>query len=135
MAKTRIEKIAGIDEEIAQLLAAKKELLQAQKESDRKERTNRLCKRAGHLESLLPDTIKLTNERFNMFLEKTVVTEFAKRILRDLLVEQESEAAANTDSTDTTSPTESTAEPPKIAAKSEQPPRPANTANANKQTA
>jgi len=135
MAKTRIEKIAGIEEEIAQLLAAKKELLQAQKESDRKERTNRLCKRAGHLESLLPDSIKLTNERFNVFLEKTVITEFAKRILRDLLAEQESESTANTDSTDTTSSAEPTVEPPKSVAKVEQTQRPTNAANVNKQTA
>ena len=135
MAKTRIEKIAGIDEEIAQLIAAKKELLQAQKEADRKERTNRLCKRAGHLESLLPDIIKLTNERFNVFLEKTVVTEFAKRILRDLLAEQEREAVATTESSDTTPPDETAAETPKPAAKVEQTQRPANAANANKQSA
>jgi len=135
MAKTRIEKIAGIDEEIAQLIAAKKELLQAQKESDRKERTNRLCKRAGHLESLLPDSIKLTSERFNVFLEKTVVTEFAKRILRDLLAEQESAAAATIESADTTPPDEPAAEISIPAAKVEQTQRPANAANVNKQTA
>jgi hypothetical protein len=94
--QTRSEKITGIDNEIAQLLAQKKALLQEQKAEERKARTNRLCKRAGHLESLLPDTIALTDARFNLFLSKTMVTDFAKRELRKLLDEQalESEIVA-----------------------------------------
>ena len=135
MAKTRVEKIAGIDEEIAQLLAQKKNLLQEQKEVERKERTNRLCKRAGHLESLLPDTIKLSNERFNEFIAKTVVTDFAKRILRDLLTEQELEAEIAAEES-TTAPTDDmTAKMPESTTNIEQTQRPANAANANKQTA
>jgi hypothetical protein len=89
---TRSEKITGIDNEIAQLLAQKKLLLKEQSEADRKARTNRLCKRAGHLESLLPDTITLTDARFNLFLSKTLFTDFAKRELRKLLDEQALEA-------------------------------------------
>jgi hypothetical protein len=92
MALTRQAKITNIDDEIARLLAEKKALLKAQAEADRKARTNRLCKRAGHLESLLPDTITLTDTRFNLFLSKTMVTDFAKRELRKLLDEQALEA-------------------------------------------
>ena len=59
MAKTKIEKIASIEEEIKQLENKKKRLIQEQKEQERKDRTNRLCKRMGFIEKLLPDTIPL----------------------------------------------------------------------------
>ena len=84
MAKTKIEKIASIEEEIRQLENKKKRLLQEQKEQERKDRTNRLCKRMGLFEKLLPDTIPLTEEQFKTFLEQTVLTEHSRRILDGL---------------------------------------------------
>ena len=57
MAKSRLEKIESIKTEIAQLENQRKRLLQAEKEQERKDRTRRLCKRAGLMESMLPDTI------------------------------------------------------------------------------
>ncbi|MDR2925333.1 MAG: DUF3847 domain-containing protein [Azoarcus sp.] len=83
MAKTKTERIAEIQTQIAQLEKRQKELEQAQKVQERKDRTKRLCKRAGLLESLLPDTIPLTDEHFKAFLEKTMLTDFARRILAD----------------------------------------------------
>ena len=62
MAKTKIEKIASIEEEIKQLENKKKRLIQEQKEQERKDKRNRLCKRRGLFEKLLPDTISLTEE-------------------------------------------------------------------------
>ena len=64
MAKTKIEKIASIEEEIKQLENKKKRLIQEQKEQERKDRTNRRCKRMGFIEKLLPDTLPLTEEQF-----------------------------------------------------------------------
>ena len=84
MAKTKIEKIASIEEEIKQLENKKKRLIQEQKEQERKDRTNRLCKRMGLFEKLLPDTITLTAEQFQTFLEQTVMTEHSRRILDGL---------------------------------------------------
>jgi len=63
MAKSRLEKIESIKTEIAQLENQRKRLLQAEKEQERKDRTKRLCKRAGLLESLLPETITFLFER------------------------------------------------------------------------
>ncbi|MDR2924515.1 MAG: DUF3847 domain-containing protein [Azoarcus sp.] len=83
MAKTKTERIAEIQTQIAQLEKRQKELERAQKVQERKDRTKRLCKRAGLLESLLPDTIPLTDEHFKAFLEKTMLTDFARRILAD----------------------------------------------------
>ena len=83
MAKTKIEKIAGIEEEIRQLENKRRQLVQAQKAQERKDRTKRLCKRMGLFESLLPESISLTDEQFQIFLEKTVLTE-QSRILDGL---------------------------------------------------
>lgn len=84
MAKTKIEKIAGIEEEIRQLENRRRQLVQAQKAQERKDRTKRLCKRMGLFESLLPETIPLTDEQFKAFLEQTVLTEQSRRILDGL---------------------------------------------------
>ena len=93
MAKTKTEKIAGIEEQIQQLENQKKRLIQEQKAQERKDRTKRLCKRMGLLESLLPDTIPLTDEQFKTFLEKAVLSDYIRRIL-DRLTAQDTATAA-----------------------------------------
>ncbi len=94
MAKTKIEKIASIEEEIKQLENKKKRLIQEQKEQERKDRTNRLCKRMGLFEKLLPGTILLTEEQFKTFLEQTVLTEHSRRILDGLTAQNAATAPA-----------------------------------------
>ena len=94
MAKTKIERIASIEEEIRQLENKKKRLIQEQKEQERKDRTNRLCKRMGLFEKLLPDTIPLTEEQFQAFLEQTVLTEHSCRILDGLTAKNAATAPA-----------------------------------------
>ena len=84
MAKTKIEKIAGIEEEIRQLENKRRQLVQAQKAQERKDRTKRLCKRMGLFESLVPDSVSLTDEQFKAFLERTITTEHSRRILAEL---------------------------------------------------
>ena len=94
MAKTKIEKIASIEDEIKQLENKKKRLIQEQKEQERKDRTHRLCKRMGLFEKLLPDTIPLTEEQFQTFLEQTVLTEHSRRILDGLTAQNAAIALA-----------------------------------------
>jgi len=93
MAQTKIDKIASIEEEIKQLKERQKLLQQQHNAQERKDRTKRLCKRAGLLESLLPDTIPLTDEQFKSFLEKTLLTDFARRTL-DTIAAQDTATAA-----------------------------------------
>lgn len=93
MPKTKLEKIAGIEEEIRQLENRRRQLVQEQKAQERKDRTKRLCRRMGLFESLLPDTIPLTEEQFKMFLEKTVMTEHSRRILDELTAQNAARAA------------------------------------------
>ena len=104
MAKTKTEKITSIEEEIRQLENKRRQLLQEQKAQERKDRTKRLCKRMGLFESMLPDTIPLTDEQFQIFLEQTVTTEQSRRILDGLTAQnaakanpQGAQAAAHTD--------------------------------------
>ena len=94
MAKTKAEKIAGIDEEIRQLTNKKKRLIQEQKEQERKDRTNRLCKRMGFIEKLLPDTIPLTEEQFKTFVEQTIATDHSRRVLDELTAQNAATAPA-----------------------------------------
>jgi hypothetical protein len=94
MAKTKTDKITGIEKQIEQLENERKKLLQEQKEQERKDRTKRLCKRGGLLESMLPDTVPLTDEQFKTFMEKTMLTDFTRRILDGLTAQGTTPPAA-----------------------------------------
>ena len=94
MAKTKIEKIASIEEEIKQLENKKKRLIQEQKEQERKDRTNRLCKRMGFIEKLLPGTIPLTEEQFKTFVEQTIATDHSRCVLDGLTAQYAATAPA-----------------------------------------
>ena len=85
---------SSIEEEIKQLENKKKRLIQEQKEQERKDRTNRLCKRMGFIEKLLPDTIPLTEEQFKTFVEQTIATEHSRRILDGLTAQNAATAPA-----------------------------------------
>lgn len=78
------EKIISIEEQITQLQNRKKNLIQKQKTDERKARTKRLCKRAGLLESMLPETIELTDEQFEVFLKMTVANDFGRDKLNQI---------------------------------------------------
>jgi hypothetical protein len=93
MAKSKIEKIASIEEEIRQLKERQRLLQQQHNAQERKDRTKRLCRRMGLFENLLPDTIPLTDEQFKTFLTKTVTTEHSRRILDELTAQNAATAA------------------------------------------
>lgn len=101
MAKTKAEKIAAIELQITQLENQRKKLIQEQKQQERKDRTKRLYKRMGLFESMLPESIALTDEQFQIFLEKTIAAEHSRRILDGLIAQQGAQPAArNTAYTD-----------------------------------
>ena len=96
MAKTKAEKIADIELQLEQLENQRKKLVQEQKIQERKDRTKRLCKRMGLFESMLPDTIPLTDEQFQIFLEKTIAAEHSRRILDELTAQNAATAEPQT---------------------------------------
>ena len=95
MAKTKAEKIAAIELQMTQLENQRKKLIQEKKQQDRKDRTKRLCKRMGLFESMLPESISLTDEQFHIFLEKTVATEHSRHILDGLTAQPSAPPHAN----------------------------------------
>ena len=93
--KTTAEKIAEQRTKMAQIQNEINRLLRLEKEEARKARNHRISKRGAHLESLLPDTIMLSDKRFFNFLEKTVANDFGRRTLATLVAEQERDTAAD----------------------------------------
>lgn len=83
--KTTTQKIESIKLKIQQLENERKRILQSQKEADRKARTKRLIERGAILESLINSTgisaADFTNDQIKSFLEKTVQTDYARKIL------------------------------------------------------
>ena len=82
--KTFEEKIASKDEQILQLQNEKKRLIQQQKATERKERTRRLCSRHGMLEKYMPDLITITDEQFEIFIQRGIDTSYGQKILAEL---------------------------------------------------
>ena len=96
MAKTKAEKIADIEMQMAQLENQRKKLIQEQKQQERTDRKKRHCKRMGLFESLLPETVQLTDEQFKTFLEQTVATEQGRNLLNGLAAQNAIAGAAIT---------------------------------------
>jgi hypothetical protein len=87
MGKTKLEKIAGLEDEIRQLENQRRQLMQQQKADERKARTKRLIERGAILESFIPNPENLTNEQIKTFLEKTVTSDYARRALASVTAE------------------------------------------------
>jgi TolA-binding protein len=81
MPRTTIEKIENIQSQIEQLENERKRLMQQQREQERKAQTKRLIERGAILESLVPGAAEYTNEQIKAFLEKTVGSDSARKIL------------------------------------------------------
>jgi len=93
--KTTAERIEAMRTEKAQVEAEIKRLQNLHKAEERKKRNHRICKRGGLIESLMPDTIGLSDERFNDFIKRTTANDYGRKTLATLVAEQEKEDAAN----------------------------------------
>ena len=94
MRKTTTEQIENVQSEIQKLKEREKTLLQKHKTEERRERTHRLCKRGGYLESKMPELKTLTDEQFETFTEKTLLTQHSRRILADMTAEPSAQKPA-----------------------------------------
>jgi predicted ATP-binding protein involved in virulence len=91
------EKIATAEAEILQLQNRAKEYKQKLKAQQNKERTRRICQRGGYIEKVLPETIGLMDEVFREFIDRTLVTEFSRKVLDNLKIDQEKKGVENGD--------------------------------------
>jgi hypothetical protein len=64
-----------------------KELGVEQRKADKKAREHRLCKRHGHIESILPDLITLTDEQVYEFTKKHIANRQKKKIIAEYVAE------------------------------------------------
>ena len=84
MSKTNPEKIGSIDEQMAQLAARKKRLIQQENARLRKERNSRLYRRHGLLEKYMPNLAVITDQQFDMFIRRAINTGYGQKILAEL---------------------------------------------------
>ena len=78
------EQVKNLEEEIQQKENRLTELKQQYKVQAGKEQTHRRIERAKILENLIEESDTLTNEQMRLFLEKTIQTNFARKILTEL---------------------------------------------------
>ena len=93
--KTTTERIELQKEKMEQMQNEMNRLKRQHNAEERKKRNHRICKRGAHIESLLPDTIVLSDERFFAFLEKTITNDFGRKTLATLKAEQDKDDAKN----------------------------------------
>jgi len=84
--RTLAEQIESARLEMVQKENRLKELISRQKEQDRRERTHRLCRRGGLVESLLPELAVLDDNQFDIFVNKPLLSGYAAKVLRELVL-------------------------------------------------
>jgi len=83
--RTLDEQIELAQKELKQKEARIKELLGRQRSKEDKARTHRLCRRGGQVEKLFPKLAIITDEQFNIFVEKALLSGYAGKILNELM--------------------------------------------------
>ena len=100
MSKSKLEKAERLEEEIQRLKNEKKIVLQQHREQERKARTHRICKRGALLESILPESVDLTDEQLKILLEKTLQSNFARNRIEEMQSPKKSPAVAPPEKTE-----------------------------------
>ena len=94
-AKTLADQIKNIETELQQKENRLKRLREQHKVQESKERTRRLIERGAIVESLIEGATDLTNEQIKSFLLKTVQTDFAGKILKQIKEQPTAEIDVN----------------------------------------
>jgi hypothetical protein len=100
MAKNRLAKVEGIEEQITRLQNQRKLELQKHRAEERKARNSRLCRRHGLLEKFMPTLATITDEQFEVFIKTGIDTTYGRNKLAEIVAKAEA------------STTQQTAEPP-----------------------
>jgi len=89
MAKSRTDRIASYDEQIAALQKKRNDELDKQKQEEKDAREKRQLKRGEILEKLIPETVNLTIEQFTALINKTTANPFGRDKLAEIIKESE----------------------------------------------
>ena len=109
MTKSRIEKIASYDEQIAKLQEKRNTELEKQKQEEKDATEKRQRKRGEILEKLIPETVNLTIEQFTTLISKTTANSFGRDKLAEIL--KDSKAKSKPQTTPTPPTNEKSASP------------------------
>ena len=120
--KTVEQQIAEAQKKIEQEQSALKKLQGKQKEQRDKARNHRLCKRHGLIESILPDTIELTDKQFEDFVRHHIANTHGRNKLAELVAQGEKDIPPPKPAEPTTQGVTDT--PPKAAQQTGQPTNP-----------
>ena len=82
--KSLDERIEVAKAEREQMEARIKELQKQQKAQERKDRNHRFCVRGGKLEKLLPELAQLSEEQFEIFVKRCLLTNYTRGVLVEL---------------------------------------------------
>ena len=112
MAKSRTERIANYDEQIAKLQEKRDKELEKQKEQEKDEREKRQRKRGEILEKIIPETVNLTVEQFTTLINRTTANQFGRDKLAEIIKEGEAKPKPQAaPKSPQTPPSEKTAQP------------------------
>ena len=100
--RTLDEQIAQARKELEQKEQRVKDLLGRRRTKEDKARTNRLCKRGGQVEKLLPKLKFITDKQFDTFVEKALLSGYAEKILNEIMPTPLDELEGGTGATDST---------------------------------
>jgi len=95
MSKTIDERIKETKLQIAQYKNREKQLMQQEKQEERKLRTRRLIERGAIIESIFSETASLTNEQFKTFLVQTINNDSARKVLENLMADSKESPKAS----------------------------------------
>jgi len=101
MAKNRQTKIDKLEAQIAEQREQLKLEKQNQAKEQRKAKINRQISRQKLLESVLPDTINLTDEQYMAFITKHVTNEHGRKALANIIAQTADKPAENHKNTTT----------------------------------
>jgi len=94
MSKTKVERIASVEDRIKQLENQRRQLIQKHKADERKARTRRLIQRGAILEGFIPDPADYTEEQIQAFLKEILDTDYARKVLRRMKPSQKDETSS-----------------------------------------
>jgi len=77
--------ITTAEKNIEKMEHRRKTLMQKYKTQERKERTHRLCKRGGLLESIFPNVLNLSDTQTKSFLEMTLLTDYSQKMYNNVI--------------------------------------------------
>ena len=84
MNNKKLAKIESLDEQMQKIAKQKKQLIQEYKEQENKAKMRRITKRGAFFESILPETVSLTDVQVKTLLEMVLLSDFASNRIKEM---------------------------------------------------